>query len=413
MTMNPEDPPFAPDSQDHESGLHTAVSSPIDVFFQSESPYPRPPSSELDVFDVVGYRLPELEDQPACGQDWTTPGTPGDGFPSFAVFTPPEDMTSPTSAEYAVAYDQYSTSSLPVNGSLSDITLTQDTGLHSPLSYASISPSLTHSTHFDRTSGEVSPSSFYNENSLPGATLSSSSATMDQVTSAPRSPSVTPDLPYAQLIYRALMSVPDHTMSLKQIYEWIQKNTSKSSTPGRGWQNSIRHNLSMNAVSFFCSTIGCQVQSQANNIKRPLRSKSPTANLQQLDPMALVGPQNGLPTGFSSRGPSPMESRVQLATAGSAILGEFTDAAADTNRNPAAATTCSSVRRITMAILTELRPVDEVASPQDNPVLGVRTCTISNNSHNIYMVCRSRCPIPYRTIAAGLPRDPSQPARQI
>lgn len=55
--------------------------------------------------------------------------------------------------------------------------------------------------------------------------------------------------PYAQLIYRALKSVPGHGMVLKEIYDWFEKNTDKArNTSSKGWQNSIRHNLSMNGV---------------------------------------------------------------------------------------------------------------------------------------------------------------------
>lgn len=56
--------------------------------------------------------------------------------------------------------------------------------------------------------------------------------------------------PYAQLIYRALKGAPEHKMVLKEIYEWFEKNTDKAvDTSSKGWQNSIRHNLSMNGVS--------------------------------------------------------------------------------------------------------------------------------------------------------------------
>lgn len=55
--------------------------------------------------------------------------------------------------------------------------------------------------------------------------------------------------PYAQLIYRALKSVAGHAMVLREIYEWFEKNTDKAKDPlSKGWQNSVRHNLSMNAV---------------------------------------------------------------------------------------------------------------------------------------------------------------------
>lgn len=54
--------------------------------------------------------------------------------------------------------------------------------------------------------------------------------------------------PYAKLIYRALMAAPNHAMVLKDIYKWFADNTDKASSPTKGWQNSIRHNLSMNGV---------------------------------------------------------------------------------------------------------------------------------------------------------------------
>ena len=57
------------------------------------------------------------------------------------------------------------------------------------------------------------------------------------------------ELPYAQLIYRALLEQPDHTMILRDIYNWFKENTDKAADKEtKGWQNSIRHNLSMNGV---------------------------------------------------------------------------------------------------------------------------------------------------------------------
>lgn len=62
--------------------------------------------------------------------------------------------------------------------------------------------------------------------------------------------SVSSEEPYARLIWRALMTTPGHKMVLKDIYEWFEKNTNKvKNADSKGWQNSIRHNLSMNAVS--------------------------------------------------------------------------------------------------------------------------------------------------------------------
>lgn len=58
--------------------------------------------------------------------------------------------------------------------------------------------------------------------------------------------------PYAQLIFRALKSAPGHRMVLKDIYRWFEKNTDKARKSSKGWQNSIRHNLSMNGVRLPC-----------------------------------------------------------------------------------------------------------------------------------------------------------------
>ena len=55
---------------------------------------------------------------------------------------------------------------------------------------------------------------------------------------------------YAQLLYRCLKEAPDHTMALKNVYEWVRQHSQKArDSSGTGWQNSVRHNLSMNAVS--------------------------------------------------------------------------------------------------------------------------------------------------------------------
>ncbi|KAL4890788.1 hypothetical protein BDV59DRAFT_194731 [Aspergillus ambiguus] len=54
--------------------------------------------------------------------------------------------------------------------------------------------------------------------------------------------------PYSLLIYRALRSAPGMKLPLQGIYSWFEKNTAKGKDRNsKGWQNSIRHNLSMNA----------------------------------------------------------------------------------------------------------------------------------------------------------------------
>lgn len=57
------------------------------------------------------------------------------------------------------------------------------------------------------------------------------------------------DKPYAQLIFDCLYQAEGHCMVLRDIYDWFKTKTSKGSDPNaKGWQNSIRHNLSMNRV---------------------------------------------------------------------------------------------------------------------------------------------------------------------
>lgn len=57
------------------------------------------------------------------------------------------------------------------------------------------------------------------------------------------------DPPYSLLIYQALSSAPGKKLPLQGIYNWFEKNTEKGKDQNsKGWQNSIRHNLSMNAV---------------------------------------------------------------------------------------------------------------------------------------------------------------------
>ncbi|KAI5779975.1 hypothetical protein EDC01DRAFT_598415, partial [Geopyxis carbonaria] len=54
---------------------------------------------------------------------------------------------------------------------------------------------------------------------------------------------------YAVLIYEALMSVPSHKMVLSEIYDYFRNQFAGfRRSKGRGWMNSIRHNLSMNGA---------------------------------------------------------------------------------------------------------------------------------------------------------------------
>ncbi|XP_037069615.1 forkhead box protein K1-like [Pollicipes pollicipes] len=57
---------------------------------------------------------------------------------------------------------------------------------------------------------------------------------------------VKPPFSYAQLIVQAVTSSRDRQMSLSGIYSFITRTYPYYRTADKGWQNSIRHNLSLN-----------------------------------------------------------------------------------------------------------------------------------------------------------------------
>ncbi|GMM49110.1 forkhead family transcription factor [Starmerella bacillaris] len=57
---------------------------------------------------------------------------------------------------------------------------------------------------------------------------------------------IKPPFSYATMISQAILSTPDHMMTLADIYAWISRHYAFYRHSRPGWQNSIRHNLSLN-----------------------------------------------------------------------------------------------------------------------------------------------------------------------
>ncbi|EGG08722.1 uncharacterized protein MELLADRAFT_30760, partial [Melampsora larici-populina 98AG31] len=55
-----------------------------------------------------------------------------------------------------------------------------------------------------------------------------------------------PGYPYVILIRCAIMSSPRCKLTLQELYESIMERFPYYRTAGKGWMNSIRHNLSLN-----------------------------------------------------------------------------------------------------------------------------------------------------------------------
>lgn len=75
---------------------------------------------------------------------------------------------------------------------------------------------------------------------------SSLQSNLDQDLSREESKDIKPPYSYATMITQAILSNSDGVMSLSEIYDWIADHYAYYKYSKTGWQNSIRHNLSLN-----------------------------------------------------------------------------------------------------------------------------------------------------------------------
>lgn len=57
-----------------------------------------------------------------------------------------------------------------------------------------------------------------------------------------------PNISYAEMIIKAISESEDGKLTLSQIYQWIKSNYKYFNKNDQVWQNSVRHNLSLNKV---------------------------------------------------------------------------------------------------------------------------------------------------------------------
>ena len=77
---------------------------------------------------------------------------------------------------------------------------------------------------------------------------------------------------YAELLRKCLLQAPEHTMSLRDLYDWVALHSPKAKDPGStGWKNSVRHNLSMNQV---CSLVPVDALREPSNTVRASKRSS-------------------------------------------------------------------------------------------------------------------------------------------
>lgn len=93
----------------------------------------------------------------------------------------------------------------------------------------------------------ICPRQLFDSKDWPGIHLSEIELNPEGILNGKRSMQK-PPYSYAILIKKALLESKDGQLTLSAIYKWIKDNFSYYKTADPAWQNSIRHNLSLNKM---------------------------------------------------------------------------------------------------------------------------------------------------------------------
>lgn len=228
----------SPDSVLSNWGLGSSYESTLSPLF---SPQKVPLSGSLFDADHHQYRLPQDTADVSCSTTTTT--GPATDSVKIEQHSPLETSIDPffdwtydgdfnLSYNFETYYPPSSSSEIPVSP---------------PPQYETLAPTKTETK--STVIPPLSPPVFSNPSPITTVKAEPQPDRADSRSSSSVSaPQDTSDLPYSKLIYLALLSAIDRKLPLQGIYRWFEQNTNKGKEGSKGWQNSIRHNLSMNAV---------------------------------------------------------------------------------------------------------------------------------------------------------------------
>ncbi|XP_062859731.1 forkhead box protein I1 [Trichomycterus rosablanca] len=132
---------------------------------------------------------------------------------------------------------------------------------------------------------------------------------------------VRPPYSYSALIAMAIQNAQDKKLTLSQIYQYVAENFPFYKKSKAGWQNSIRHNLSLNDCfrkvardeddpgkgNYWTLDPNCEKMFDNGNFRRKRKRRADAVKADDASPLKLADTASML--GVNQRSPSPPESK--------------------------------------------------------------------------------------------------------